>query len=109
MKREIDLPMYADRNVGVQTQSAKHIHQQKHAKAERKYTDEDVNRLIHKKFAKWNIRHQREIDELNRQLEVLKKENKAIRHNRAVLKKSPYQLCNQYKIVCRRKCRNRCS
>lgn len=103
MNRKIDLPIRAGRNAGMQTQSAKHINQHKHVKSERKFTDDEVNRLINKKFAKWNIRHQREIDELNRQLEVLKKENKAIRHNKTVLKKRLYQSCNQNKQACRRR------
>lgn len=59
MNRKINLQLFAD---GDTTDSSTET-ESKQQESEKKYTDEDVNKLIDAKFAEWQKKHQKAVDE----------------------------------------------
>lgn len=77
-KRFFDLQMFADEGDGgeVETQETTDTKEPGAPKAEPKYTDEDVNKILDKKFAEWQKKQEKKVSEAER-LSKMSAEEKA--------------------------------
>lgn len=81
-KRFLDLQMFADGDGGEVETPETHTDSELGApKAERKYTDEDVNKILDKKFAEWQKKQEKKVSEAERlgKMSEAEKANERIR------------------------------
>lgn len=83
-KRFLDLQMFADGDGGEAETTENHTDNEPGAhEAERKYTDEDVNKILDKKFAEWQKKQEKKISEAER-LSKMTAEEKAAEELKAL-------------------------
>lgn len=84
MKKYFDIQLFADEPGGeVETPETKPNTEPGAAKAEPKYTDEDVNKILDKKFAEWQKKQEKKVSEAER-LSKMTAEEKAAEELKAL-------------------------